>query len=52
MKPAPLAARLLDMPAERELGSAVQHDYDPAMIKQRIDSVKRSRGGWVTRGLA
>ena len=37
-----LAARLLDMPAERELGSAVQHDYDPAMIKQRIDSVKQA----------
>lgn len=35
-----LAARLLDMPAERELGSAVHQDYDPSVIKARIDTVK------------
>ena len=37
-----LAARLLDMPAERELGSAVSHNYDPIMIKQKRDEFKQA----------
>lgn len=37
-----LAARLLDMPSERELGSAIKADYDPAKIRERHQAVKQA----------
>ena len=37
-----LAARLLDMPSERELGSAIQTDYDPSQVRARHQAVKKA----------
>ncbi|SUD91113.1 aminopeptidase N [Psychrobacter phenylpyruvicus] len=35
-----LAARILDIPAERELASAVNSDYQPSVMKQKRDLLK------------
>lgn len=35
-----LAARILDIPAERELGSAVNSDYQPSVFKDKRDALK------------
>lgn len=37
-----LAARLLDMPSERELGSAITTDYDPVDVRARHQAVKQA----------
>ncbi|WP_296403181.1 aminopeptidase N [Psychrobacter sp.] len=37
-----LAARILDIPAERELASAVNNDYQPTIMKHKRDALKLS----------
>ena len=37
-----LAARILDIPAERELASAVNSDYQPSVMKQKRDLLKNN----------
>lgn len=37
-----LAARLLDMPSERELGTAITSDYDPINVRARHQAVKQA----------
>ncbi len=37
-----LSARLLDIPSERELGSAIFHNYHPQIIKQQRDKLKQA----------
>lgn len=36
-----LATRLLDIPSERELGSAIRQNYNPKTVKTRIDAIKQ-----------
>lgn len=40
-KDAELAARLFDIPSEKELAFGVQNDYDPMLIKNRRDDLRQ-----------
>lgn len=36
-----LASRLFDVPGEKEIGSGIEKDYDPALVKARRDELKQ-----------